>query len=122
MRTSGMESTMSVIEHDFGGRRRKADKRLRELLTLDALHEANLRANPLPYIERASERIYQLEKTLFEAAQATKPEFGETPSSETFEVNKAEYKRLQKCLAIIEKGLAQLGSSMDLFASDPERK
>jgi hypothetical protein len=70
---------MSVIEHDFGGKRRKADKRFRELLTLDALHEANLRANPLPYLERASERIYQLEKTLFEAAQAAKPEFGEIP-------------------------------------------
>jgi hypothetical protein len=113
---------MSVIEHDFGGRRRKADKRFRQLLTLDALHEANLKANPLPYLERASERIYQLEKTLFEAAQAAKPEFGETPSPETIEINKAEYKRLQKCLAIIEKGLAQLGASSDLFAPDPEHK
>jgi hypothetical protein len=113
---------MSVIEHDFGGRRRKADKRFRELLTLDALHEANLRANPLPYIERASERIYQLEKTLFEAVQAAKPEFGENPSSEMVEVNKAEYKRLQKCLAVIEQGLAQLGASTDLFATDPEQK
>ena len=113
---------MSVIEHDFGGRRRKADKRFRELLTLDALHEANLRANPLPYLERASERIYQLEKTLFEAAQAAKPEFGETPSSETLEVNRAEYQRLQKCLAIIENSLAQLGASSDLLAPDPEHK
>jgi hypothetical protein len=118
-----VESIMSgVIEHDFGGRRRKADKRFRELLNLDALHEANLRANPLPYIERASERIYQLEKTLFEAVQAAKPEFGETPSPETVEVNKAEYQRLQKCLKIIEKGLAQLGASTDLFAPEPERK
>jgi hypothetical protein len=113
---------MSVIEHDFGGRQRKADKRFRELLTLDALHEANLKANPLPYIERASERIYQLEKTLFEASQAAKPEFGESPSSATVEVNKAEYKRLQKCLAIIEKGLAQLGASSDLFATEPDKK
>ena len=113
---------MSVIEHDFGGRRRKADKRFRELLTLDALHEANLRANPLPYIERASERIYQLEKTLFEAIQASKPEFGETPSPEMVEVNKAEYQRLQKCLKIVEKAFAQLGASTDLFAPDPERK
>jgi hypothetical protein len=63
-----------------------------------------------------------LEKTLFEAAQAAKPEFGETPSPETVEVNKAEYKRLQKCLAIIEKGLAQLGASPDLFAPEPEPK
>jgi hypothetical protein len=119
---------MTIIEHDFGGKRRKADKRFRELLTLDALHEANLRANPLPYIERASERIYQLEKTLFEAVQAAKPEFGAPPSPEMVEVNKAEYKRLKKCLAIVEKGLAQLGSSTDLFADpgpkadDPEPK
>jgi hypothetical protein len=113
---------MSVIEHDFGGRRRKADKRLRELLTLDALHEANLKANPLPYIERASERIYQLEKALIEATQAAKPEFGAPPSSETVEVNKAEYKRLQKCLAIIEKCLAEMGASTDLFAPEPENK
>jgi hypothetical protein len=117
-----LESTMSVIEHDFGGRRRKADKRFRDLLTLDALHEANLKANPLPYIERASERIYQLEKVLFEASQAAKPEFGETPSSETVEVNKAEYKRLQKCLEIIEKGIAQLGTATDLLAPGPEHK
>jgi hypothetical protein len=113
---------MSVIEHDFGGKRRKADKRFRELLSLDALHEANLRANPLPYLERASERIYQLEKTLFEAAQAAKPEFGQIPSPETIEVSTAAYDRLQKCLAIIEKGLAQLGSSTDLFAGEQERK
>jgi hypothetical protein len=113
---------MSVIEHDFGGRRRKADKRFRELLSLDALHEANLKANPLPYIERASERIYQLEKTLFEAVQAAKPEFGESSSPETVEVNKSDYKRLQKCLAIVEKGLAQLGTSTDLFATEPEQK
>jgi hypothetical protein len=25
---------------------------------LDALHEANIRANPHPYLERASERIF----------------------------------------------------------------
>jgi hypothetical protein len=43
-------------------------------------------------------------------------------------VNKAEYERLKKCLAILEKGLAQLGSSTDVFAdpganpNDPERK
>ncbi|MBO0754068.1 MAG: hypothetical protein J2P53_18250 [Bradyrhizobiaceae bacterium] len=113
---------MSVIEHDFGGRRRRADKRFRELLTLDALHEANLRANPLPYLERASERIYQLERTLFEAAQAAKPEYGEAPSTETIAINKAEYQRLHRCLAIIEKGLAQLGSATDLFAGDGEHK
>jgi hypothetical protein len=113
---------MSVIEHDFGGKRRKADKRFRELLTLDAPHEANLRANPLPYLDRASERIYQLEKALFEAAQAANPEFGEIPSPETVEVSRAACERLQKFLAIVEKGLAQLWSSTDLFAGEQERK
>jgi hypothetical protein len=34
-----------------------------------------------------------------------------------FEVSKAEYKRLQNCVAIIEKGLAQPGSSDDLLHS-----
>lgn len=59
-------------------------------------------------------------KTLFEAAQAAKPQFGEIASPEMIEVSRAEYKRLQNCLAIIEEGLAQLGSSDDLFA-EPER-
>ncbi len=112
---------MSVIEHDFGGRKRNAAKRFRKLLILDALHEANLRANPLPYIERASERIYQLEKTLFEAVQVAKPQVDEISSPEMIEVNRAEYNRLRNCLAIIEKGLAQLGASDDLLA-EPERK
>jgi hypothetical protein len=47
---------------------------------------------------------------------------GEIPSPETIEVSRAAYDRLQKCLAIIEKGLAQLGSSTDLFAGEHERK
>jgi hypothetical protein len=67
---------MSVIKHDFGLEKRETARRFRKLLSLDALHEANVRANPLPYLERASERIFQLEKTLFEAAQAAKPQLG----------------------------------------------
>jgi hypothetical protein len=45
---------MSVIEHDFGLNERLAERRFARLLELDALHEANIRANPLPYVERAS--------------------------------------------------------------------
>ena len=60
---------MSVIKHEFGKKERQTVRRFRSLLTLDALHEANVRSNPVPYLERASERIYQLEKALFEAAQ-----------------------------------------------------
>lgn len=104
---------MTVIKHDFGLKRRKAVRRFRALLKLDALHEANVKANPLPYLERASERIFQLEKALFEAAQALKPQHGGPPSSETIEVDKAEYQRLLNCQATVEKSLAELGRSDD---------
>ncbi len=104
---------MSVIKHDFGTQKRQATRRFRALLSLDALHEANVRANPLPYLERASERIYQLEKTLFEAAQAAQPPSGASPAAETIAVDKAEYQRLLDCRAIVERGLAKLGTSED---------
>jgi hypothetical protein len=99
---------MSVIKHDFGLKNRKIVRRFRSLLKLDALHEANVKANPLPYLERASGRIFQLEKVLFEAAQALKPAHGEAPSGETITVDRAEYQRLLKCRAIVAASLAQL--------------
>jgi hypothetical protein len=101
---------MSVIKHDFGLEKQRTARRFRKLLSLDALHEANVRANPIPYLERASERIFQLEKTLFEAAQAAEPPSGELPAPETIAVDKAEYQRLLNCRAIVEAGLAKLGS------------
>jgi hypothetical protein len=58
---------LSVIKHEFGKKELQTVRRFRSLLTLDALHEANVKSNPVPYLERASERIYQLEKALFEA-------------------------------------------------------
>jgi hypothetical protein len=61
---------MSVIRHNFDSENRTTARRLRTLLKLNALHEANIRANPVPYLERASERIFQLEKILFEAVEA----------------------------------------------------
>ena len=64
---------MSVIEHDFGLSNRLTERRFGKLLELDALHEANIRANPLPYLERASERIFRLQAAMFEAIQAAKP-------------------------------------------------
>lgn len=99
---------MSVIEHDFGLQQRLTERRFGKLLSLDALHEANIRANPLPYLERASERIYQLEKLLFEAAQAAAPADGAAPSAETILINKAEYERLLNCRAIVETAFAEL--------------
>jgi hypothetical protein len=104
---------MTVIKHDFGLKKRKTVRRFRALLKLDALHESNVKANPLPYLERASERIFQLEKALFEAAQALKPQFGTPPSNETVAVDKAEYERLLKCGAIVEESIAQLVSQED---------
>jgi hypothetical protein len=109
---------MSVIKHDFGLTKHQTARRFRKLLSLDALHDANVQANPMPYLERASERIFQLEKTLFEAAQAAKPPSGgpasgEPPSPETIEVDKAQYQCLLNCRAIVEKGLAQLGSGQE---------
>ena len=100
---------MTVVEHDFGKKARRTARRFRQLLSLDALHEANVRANPVPYLERASERIYQLEKALFEAAAAAQPPTGRLPSAETIEVDKADYERLLDCRSIIESALAKLG-------------
>lgn len=99
---------MDVIKHDFGLKKRRSVGRFRKLLKLDALHEANVRANPLPYLERASERIYQLEKALFEAAQAAKGRFGDGDPLETIEVGKVQYQRLLDCRSIVEKALDDL--------------
>ncbi len=106
---------MSVIKRDFGMTKRRAVRRFRRLLSLDALHEANLRINPLPYLERASERIFQLERALFDAAEAAKPPAGARSPDEKIEVDKAEYERLVRCRAIVEKSLAQLASAEDVF-------
>jgi hypothetical protein len=99
---------MSVIRHNFGIESRKIARRFRSLLRLNALHEANVRTNPVPYLERASERIYQLEKVLFEAVEAATSQPSLTASPETIEVNKAEYQRLLACRAIVENGFEKL--------------
>jgi len=106
---------MSVIKHEFGNEDRRAARRLRTLLELGALHEANIRSNPLPYLERASERIFQLEKLLFEAVEAATSQSAPTASSEMISVSKAEFDRYLACLAIIKNGLARLVSD----AEDP---
>jgi len=100
---------MSIIKHDFGFAQRQIERRFRELLNLSALHEANVRANPVPYLERASEQIYQLEKALFEAVQAATPPAGE-PATETVIVSAAEYQRLLTCRSIVEAAFARLAS------------
>lgn len=105
---------MSVIEHDFGRKKRRAVRRFRQLLSLDALHEANIEANPVPYLERASEHIYRLERALFEAAEAARCSRNELPVAGTIEVGAAEYRRLLDCRAIVEKALAELRPLTDL--------
>ncbi len=106
---------MSVIKHDFGKKNRLIARRFRKLLRLDALHEANVRANPLPYLERASHRIDQLEAVLFEAATALKPSTTTAASTEMVEISKDEYQRLQACSTIVEQGAKKLGPGEDLF-------
>jgi hypothetical protein len=102
---------MSVIEHDFGLANRLTERRFGKLLELDALHEANIRANPLPYLERASERIFRLQAAMFEAIQAAKEPTPETASDVSrVLVDKAEYQRLKTCLALLEKAYAQYGA------------
>lgn len=99
---------MSIIEYDFGKKKRQTVRRFTAQLSLEALHEANVRANPLPYLERASERIYQLEKTLFEAAQAAEGSASLPQDAEMITIDKAEYHRLLNCRAIIEAALREL--------------
>jgi hypothetical protein len=99
---------MSVIRHKFDTENRGAARRLRTLLKLSTLHEANISANPLPYLERASERIYQLEKILFEAVETATSQAVPSGAREMVSISKAEYQRYLACLAIIENGLAQL--------------
>jgi hypothetical protein len=101
---------MSVIQHNFDTENRGTARRLRTLLKLSALHEANIRANPVPYLERASERIYQLEKVLFEAVEMATAQPVPSCAGETVSISKAEYQRYLACLAIIENGLAQLAA------------
>ncbi len=102
---------MSVVRYNFGIESRKIARRFRSLLKLNALHETNVRSNPLPYLERASERIYQLEKVLFEAVDAATLRPEQLASPATIEVNKSEYENLLACRAIVENGFHKLVAS-----------
>jgi len=105
---------MTVIEHDFGLADRLSERRFTRLLELDALHEANIRANPLPYLERASERIFRLRESLFDALQAAKAPTSEPETGiRLIAVDEAEYLRLKACLAIVEKGFTAYGNFDD---------
>jgi len=98
----------NIIDHDFGGKKRQASRKLCKQLDLDALHEANIRDNPLPYLERASERIFQLEAALFDAHLALSGADDPETVGDTLEVSRNDYKRLLKCAAIVEDAFAAL--------------
>jgi len=100
---------MTVIEHDFGKKDKDKIRRFTKLLTLEAQHEANVLANPLPYLERADERITQLEMALTEAANAAAydpPNY--EPTGEKIEVDKAEYERLLRSKQLLDAAVAKL--------------
>lgn len=106
---------MTVVEHDFGKKTRETVRRFRELLSLDALHEDNIKDNPLPYLERASEHIFQLERALFEAAQIfSGSEESGAAGGEMIQVDKQEYERLLRCRHMVESALAQYASDEEL--------
>lgn len=99
---------MTIITHEFGKKKRETVRRFSTALTLDALHERNIQENPVPYLERASERIYQLEKVLFEAVQAAQHPPDPDAPAQMVQVNAAEYQRLLDCWAIVEEGFKRL--------------
>lgn len=105
---------MTVIERDFGKKQRELVQRFRQLLTLDALHEANIKSNPVPYLERASERLYQLELALFEAAQAAAVTVDESAPREQILVDKLEYEALLRCRARVEQALDECSGETGL--------
>lgn len=101
---------MSVIEHDFGKKNRDSVRRFAQLTSLEAQHEAKVLANPLPYLERANERISQLEMALLEAGNAARFTLGAEDAAEPEQilVDKAEYERLIRCRDIVEATIAKL--------------
>ena len=105
----------NVVAHDFGHEKRHKSRRFRRLLDLDALHEANVRDNPLPYLERASERIFRLKQALFEAHAASGHEKNdETPRTageDRVSISRAEYDRLLSCRTIVRKAFDLLVKS-----------
>jgi hypothetical protein len=103
---------MTVIEHNFGKKDRDSVRRFTELTSLEAQHEAKVLANPLPYLERANERISQLEMALLDAGNAAKFTLGadekQGEAGEQVLVDKAEYERLLRCRAIVDAAIAKL--------------
>ncbi|QXX75784.1 hypothetical protein [Methylovirgula sp. HY1] len=100
---------MTIIEHDFGKNNRDTVRRFTKLITLEAQHEAKVLANPIPYLERATERLSQLEMALLDAARALDPQPGEQPAPpQMVEIDKAEYERLLRCKEKLKQAVEKL--------------
>lgn len=106
-------SESNVVPHDFGHEKRHKARRLRRQLDLDGLHEVNIRSNPLPYLERASERIFRLEQALFEANLAVgeaqeSEDMADAEGEDRVSLSRTEYDRLQACRAIVRNAFESL--------------
>jgi hypothetical protein len=102
---------MAVITRDFGSQKRTLIRRFAEQLVLEALHEKNIAKNPLPYLERASERIFKLEQMIFEALTAARCD-----AAHADDPNAAAHEALLRCRAILERACFELGISDDTTA------
>jgi hypothetical protein len=103
---------MAIIRYDFGKKQRDTVRRFRKLVSLDAAHEARVLANPLPYLERAEQRLFVLEEALRDAAAALAPRQASPATDrtepETVTIAKTEYDRLTACESIILAAAAKL--------------
>ena len=94
---------MAIITRDFGGQKRALVRRFAEQLALEALHEENIAKNPLPYLERASQRMFQLEQMIFAALTAARCD-----AAQADDPNAAAHEALLRCRAILERACADM--------------
>lgn len=99
---------MAIIRHDFGKVKRETIRSFRKLVGLDFAHEERVLANPLPYLERAEQRMFLLEEALRDAATAANATRSDESNAERVEISKAEYDRLLACKSIVLRIVARL--------------
>lgn len=99
---------MAIIRYDFGKKRRDVARGFRKRVNLDEAHESRVLANPLPYLERAEQRLFELEEALRGAAQALTPQASDDDGNDTVVLSRSEHDRLLAAKAIILKAVAKL--------------
>ena len=99
---------MAIIRYDFGKKQRDLVRRFRKRVGLNDAHDARVLANPLPYLERAEQRLFVLEEALRDAAAQLNAPTEADSGSETVTLLRAEHDRLQAARAIILKAAAKL--------------